>query len=88
MEGDRSGFFIGVSLSQMGFQSGCVSSPNTNIPFIFTSTLHRGGTDPAAAGAIDAQIEAMFLLDAAFIIQVAPNSNVPIVKLTTKSVVG
>jgi hypothetical protein len=33
--GDNSSFFIGISLSQVGFQSGTVSSPNTNIPFIF-----------------------------------------------------
>jgi hypothetical protein len=37
--GDNSNFFIGVSLSQVGFQSGTVSSPNTNIPFIFDAML-------------------------------------------------
>jgi hypothetical protein len=29
----------------------------------------------------------MFLLDAALIIQVVPNSDIPIVKLTTKAIV-
>jgi hypothetical protein len=86
-DGDRSNFFIGISMSQMGFQSGCMSSPNTNIPFVFNADVVRlpGGTDVAASPPINGQIEVMFLLDAAYIIQVAPNSNVPIVKLTTKS---
>jgi hypothetical protein len=89
--GDRSNFFIGISLSQVGFQSGTVSSPNTNIPFIFEGTLNRDpGTDRDVTKngrAIDTSLIAMFLLDCAWIIQVAPNSNNPIVKLTPKSVV-
>jgi hypothetical protein len=43
MVGDGSNFFMGISLSQVGFQSGCVSSPNTNIPFILEATLERTG---------------------------------------------
>jgi hypothetical protein len=86
--GDKSSFFVGISLSQMGFQSGCVSSPNTNIPFLWdcnidrTPTTYRKDTPEITTGPI-----AMCLLDEAFIIQVSPNSNIPIVKLTTKSVV-
>jgi hypothetical protein len=89
--GDKSSFFIGVSLSQLGFQSGCVTSPNTNIPFVFEGNLHRRGStdsDATANGApILTSLIAMFLLDCAIIVQVSPNSNIPIVKLTSKSVV-
>jgi hypothetical protein len=89
--GDKSNFFIGISLSQVGFQSGCVTSPNTNIPFIFEATTDRtAGTDrdPANNGKlIDTSLIAMFLLDCAIIVQVSPNSNIPVVKLTSKSVV-
>jgi hypothetical protein len=89
--GDKSNFFIGISLSQVGFQSGCVTSPNTNIPFIFEATTDRtSGTDrdPAASGyPIETSLIALFLLDAAIIVQVSPNSNIPVVKLTSKSVV-
>jgi hypothetical protein len=86
--GDASSFFFGISLSQVGFQSGCVSSPNTNIPFIFDANLDRTtGTVRATYPPIESGIIAMFLLDAAWVVQVSPNSNVPIVKLTNKSVV-
>jgi hypothetical protein len=89
--GDRSNFFIGISLSQVGFQSGTVSSPNTNIPFIFDGSLVRkAGTDSATdknGWPIETSLIAMFLLDIAIIIQVAPNSDIPIVKKTSKSVV-
>jgi hypothetical protein len=89
--GDKSNFFIGISLSQVGFQSGCVTSPNTNIPFIFEATLDRlAGTDrdPTRSGyPIETSLIALFLLDAAIIVQVSPNSNIPVVKLTSKSVV-
>jgi hypothetical protein len=33
--GDQSNFFLGFSLSQIGFQSGTVTSPNSNVPFMF-----------------------------------------------------
>jgi hypothetical protein len=90
--GDDSNFFIGVSLSQVGFQSGTVSSPNTNIPFIFDATRVPNPfvtPTPPDIGLVkfDTSIIAMFLLDAAIMIQVVPNSDVPVVKLTPKSIV-
>jgi hypothetical protein len=86
--GDQSNFFIGVSLSQVGFQSGTVSSPNTNIPFIFDATLDRG-VDAARhiSLKIDTSIICLFLLDCALMIQVVPNSDIPVVKLTNKAIV-
>jgi hypothetical protein len=91
--GDNSNFFIGISLSQVGFQSGTVSSPNTNIPFIFDAfvvpedaTTHFPKR-PASGIPFETSIIAMFLLDAALIIQVVPGSDIPIVKLTAKSIV-
>jgi hypothetical protein len=89
--GDPSNFFIGVSLSQVGFQSGTVSSPNTNVPFIFDAVLDRTG-EHAINGVnvpqnIDTSIIVMFLIDAAIMIQVIPDSDVPVVKLTSKSIV-
>jgi hypothetical protein len=83
--GDPSNFFIGISLSQIGFQSGTVSSPNTNVPFIFDATLDR--TQNRATEKIDTSIIVMFLIDAALMIQVIPDSDVPVVKLTSKSIV-
>jgi hypothetical protein len=52
-KGETSDFFIGISLSQVGFQSGTVSSPNTNIPFIFDAMLDSvdGHARTAAGGA-------------------------------------
>jgi hypothetical protein len=96
--GDQSSFFIGISLSQVGFQAGTVSSPNTNIPFIFDATLGIGDLTalvPGSGGAnqrpdkykIDTSIICMFLIDAALMIQVVPNSDIPVVKLTNKSIV-
>jgi hypothetical protein len=86
--GDASNFFIGISLSQVGFQSGTVSSPNTNIPFIFDAQLGKG---PLAARddsvKLDTSIICMFLLDCALMIQVVPNSDIPVVKLTNKAIV-
>jgi hypothetical protein len=88
-EGDYSNFFMGFSLSQVGFQSGTVSSPNTNIPFIFDA---RTANPPAQTTRppnikIDTSIICMFLLDCAIMIQVVPNSDIPVVKLTNKSIV-
>jgi hypothetical protein len=86
LPGDDSNFFIGISLSQVGFQSGTVSSPNTNIPFIFDAAINHnprtGVNEP-----MDCSIIAMFLLDCALMIQVVPNSDIPVVKLTSKSIV-
>jgi hypothetical protein len=95
-KGEKSDFFIGVSLSQVGFQSGTVSSPNTNIPFIFDATLDTvdghartgaGGPWDVDIPKIDTSIVAMFLLDCALMIQVVAGSDVPVVKLTNKSIV-
>jgi hypothetical protein len=89
-EGDKSDFFIGVSLSQVGFQSGTVSSPNTNIPFIFDASLDKQPLAPTGRPdtiKIDTSIICMFLLDCAIMIQVVPNSDIPVVKLTNKSIV-
>jgi hypothetical protein len=80
--GDKSNFFIGISLSQVGFQSGTVSSPNPNIPFIFDASLDRVLDNP-----ISTSIICMFLFDCAVMIQVVPGSDVPVVKLTNKSIV-
>jgi hypothetical protein len=90
-EGDNSDFFIGISLSQVGFQAGTVSSPNTNIPFIFDAQLadHPDGTgrDQHPELKLETSIICMFLIDAALMIQVVPNSDIPVVKLTNKSIV-
>jgi hypothetical protein len=80
--GDKSNFFIGISLSQVGFQSGTVSSPNTNIPFIFDATMDRQLPQP-----ISTSIICMFLFDCALMVQVVPGSDVPVVKLTNKAIV-
>jgi hypothetical protein len=87
-EGDASNFFISISLSQVGFQSGTVSSPNTNIPFIFDATLANNPvTGNRTGNALETSIICMFLIDAALMIQVVPNSDIPVVKLTNKSIV-
>jgi hypothetical protein len=88
--GDKSNFFIGFSLSQVGFQSGTVSSPNTNVPFIFDAVLERNdkeGDPRKGMPKIETSIIVMFLLDCALMIQVVQDSDVPIVKLTSKSIV-
>jgi hypothetical protein len=84
--GDMSNFFIGISLSQIGFQSGTVTSPNAHVPFIFDAVLDRGnGRDSTPL--IDSSIVCMFLLDCALMIQVVPDSDIPVVKLSSKSIV-
>jgi hypothetical protein len=83
--GDKSNFFIGISLSQIGFQSGTVTSPNAHVPFIFDAVLDRGAGHEA--GPIDSSIVCMFLLDCALMIQVVPDSDIPVVKLSSKSIV-
>jgi hypothetical protein len=95
---DMSNFFIGISLSQVGFQSGTVSSPNTNVPFIFDAVLDRTANtmrQPAADKTdnkkygypLETSIVMMILIDAALMIQVIPDSDIPVVKLTSKSIV-
>ena len=65
---DSSYFMWGLSCSQVGFQSGTMSSPMSNINFQFDANI-------------------MFLLDAEIMIQVVPNSDHPVVRVSTKSVV-
>ena len=85
---DSSQFMIGIPLSQVGFQSGTVSSPNANINFQFDANKANlpmnGGTTKNFAGG---GIIVMFLADAALMIQCQPGSDHPIVKLTSKSIV-
>ena len=85
---DNSSFMIGIPLSQVGFQSGTVSSPNANINFQFDANKANfpmaGGTTKNFAGG---GIIVMFLADAALMVQVQPGSDHPIVKLTSKSIV-
>ena len=85
---DNSSFMIGIPLSQVGFQSGTVSSPNANINFQFDANKATfpmaGGTRKNFAGG---GIIVMFLADAALMVQVQPGSDHPIVKLTSKSIV-
>jgi hypothetical protein len=71
--GDCSNFFIGTSLSQVGFQAGTVSSPNTNIPFIFDAHLAAGDMDCDGVNhdirpdnrKLETSIICLFLIDAA-----------------------
>jgi hypothetical protein len=83
--GDKSNFFIGFSLSQVGFQSGTVTSPNDNVPFMFDAILDRAGDH--AVKPFDTSLVVMFLLDCAIMIQVVPDSDIPVVKLSSKSIV-
>ena len=92
---DNSHFLIGFPLSQVGFQSGTLSSPISNINFrldanteqMVVPIAERGITRAAAKRSIDAQIIAMFLIDAEIICQPIANSDIPVVKLSSKSVV-
>ena len=85
---DNSHFIIGIPLSQVGFQSGCVSSPNANINFQFDADVDyvpwdsNSRKDFSSGGVI-----AMFLTDCELMIQVAPGSDIPIVKLSAKTIV-
>jgi hypothetical protein len=83
--GDKSNFFIGFSLSQVGFQSGTVTSPNAYVPFMFDAILDRAGAH--AVHPFDTSLVVMFLLDCAIMIQVVPDSDIPVVKLSSKSIV-
>jgi hypothetical protein len=83
---DRSNFFIGFSLSQIGFQSGTVTSPNSNVPFMFDAVLDRNGASHSVV-AFDSSLVIMFLLDCSIMIQVVPDSDIPVVKLSSKSIV-
>ena len=101
---DNSYFMWGLSCSQVGFQSGTMSSPMSNINFQF----FQSGTMSSPMSNINFQFDAniddvvgitgekkefkvpiiaMFLLDAEILIQVVPNSDHPVVRVSTKSVV-
>ena len=88
---DNSCFMLGFPLSQVGFQSGCVSSPNSNINMQFDADKVAVPAINGAAGKMKefsgGGIIGMFLNDTALCIQVQPNSDHPIVKLTSKSIV-
>ena len=92
---DNSHFLIGFPLSQVGFQSGTLSSPISNINFRLDANTEqmvvpiagRGVARAAAKRPIEAQIIAMFLIDCEIICQPIPNSDIPVVKLSSKSVV-
>ena len=85
---DSSQFMIGIPLSQVGFQSGCVSSPNANINFQFDAIK---APFPMDGGVVknfaNGGIIVMFLTDAALMIQVQQNSDHPLVRLSSKSIV-
>ena len=85
---DDSYFFFGLSLSQVGFQSGTLSSPNNNINFQFNANIDNIVGIPGQKKEFTVPIVAMFMLDGEIIIQVVPNSDQPIVRVSTKSVVG
>ena len=85
---DNSHFIIGIPCSQVGFQSGTISSPNTNINFQFDANkvpipLNGGEVKTFDTGGVIA----MFLADAELMIQVSPNSDIPVVKLSSRSIV-
>ena len=90
---DDSHFIIGIPLSQVGFQSGTLSSPISNINFRLDANTDMmpipiQNTDLVRSKRpIEAQIIAMFLIDAEIICQPIVNSDIPIVNLSTKSVV-
>lgn len=83
---DTSHFMIGFPLSQVGFQSGTVSSPSSNINFTFDANKV---VPPELSERIKQQVPiiAMFLIDCELMIQVVPNSDQPVVKLSSKSIV-
>jgi hypothetical protein len=90
--GDRSNFFLGFSLSHIGFQSGTVTSPNSNVPFMFDGVLDRPPGVDCAKGihdtpVFDSNVIIMFLFDCSIMIQVVADSDIPVVKIRAKSIV-
>jgi hypothetical protein len=85
--GDKSNFFLGFSLSQIGFQSGTVTSPNANVAFMFDDILDRpiGGLHETPS--FDSNVVVMFLFDASIMISVVPDSDIPVVRLSSKNIV-
>ena len=84
---DNSYFMYGLSCSQVGFQSGTVSSGNTNINFQFDATIANIPGIDGQKKSFKVPIIAMFLQDGEIIIQVMPNTDQPVVKVSTRSVV-
>ena len=85
---DNSNFIIGIPLSQVGFQSGCVSSPNANINFQYDADIDYVPWDSNSRKKFGSGgVIAMFLTDCELMIQVAPGSDIPIVKLSSKTIV-
>jgi hypothetical protein len=74
-------------LSQIGFQSGTVSSPNSNVPFMFEGQLDRPPGGEHDTPAFDSNVIMMFLFDCAIVIQVVPDSDIPVVKISSKNIV-
>ena len=83
---DSSHFIIGFPCSQVGFQSGTISSPNSNINFQFDATVNAA---PDCTAVVDykTSVICMFLADCELMIQVVPNSDLPVVRLSSKSIV-
>ena len=93
---DDSHFMIGIPLSQVGFQSGTVSSPNTNINFQFSATREKKMDMTNFDGSVavitekkewSAPVNVLMLMDSEIMIQVVPNSDNPVVRLSSKSIV-
>ena len=84
---DSSYFMWGLSCSQVGFQSGTMSSPMSNINFQFDANIDDVVGISGEKKEFKVPLVAMFLLDAEIIIQVVPNSDHPVVRVSTKSVV-
>ena len=84
---DSSHFIIGIPLSQVGFQSGCVSSPNSNINFQFDAHKENFPMTNGRTKVFKGGIIVMFLTDAALMIQVQQNTDQPLVRLSSKSIV-
>ena len=84
---DNSYFMWGLSCSQVGFQSGTMSSPMTNINFQFDANIDDVVGITGEKKEFKVPIVAMFLLDAEILIQVVPNNDNPVVRVSTKSVV-
>ena len=84
---DSSYFMWGLSCSQVGFQSGTMSSPMSNINFQFDANIDDVVGITGEKKEFKVPIVAMFLIDAEILIQVVPNSDHPVVRVSTKSVV-
>ena len=89
---DDSQFIIGIPCSHKGFQSGTVSSPNCNINFQFDAIKRefpkvKNGDTPTVKSFANGGIIVMFLTDAALMIQPSANSDQPLVRLSSKSIV-